>query len=219
MLKLKTLLPVVMLSVLLSGCGAIMSSAGAGPIEDDPGERTLGQQMTDESIETKAKVNINAAADGYDDAHLSIVSYNGFVLVAGQVPSEALKALATDVVREIEDVRRIYNELEVGPVTGAGTRTNDTWITTQVKSKLLASSDTPGTRVKVVTENSVVYLMGLLTEAWTNAATGWFWRIFRLLAGIKHHSLSILARIDAEDCFDGDDDVGRNATKTAIKKN
>ena len=164
MLKLKTLLPVVMLSVLLSGCGAIMSSAGAGPIEDDPGERTLGQQMTDESIETKAKVNINAAADGYDDAHLSIVSYNGFVLVAGQVPSEALKALATDVVREIEDVRRIYNELEVGPVTGAGTRTNDTWITTQVKSKLLASSDTPGTRVKVVTENSVVYLMGLLTE-------------------------------------------------------
>ena len=164
MLKLKTLLPVVMLSVLLSGCGAIMSSAGAGPIEDDPGERTLGQQMTDESIETKAKVNINAAADGYDNAHLSIVSYNGFVLVAGQVPSEALKALATDVVREIEDVRRIYNELEVGPVTGAGTRTNDTWITTQVKSKLLASSDTPGTRVKVVTENSVVYLMGLLTE-------------------------------------------------------
>ena len=148
MLKLKTLLPVVVLSALLSGCGAIMSSAGAGPIEDDPGERTLGQQMTDESIETKAKVNINAAADAYDDAHLSIVSYNGFVLVAGQVPSEALKALATDVVREIEDVRRIYNELEVGPVTGAGTRTNDTWITTQVKSKLLASSDTPGTRVR-----------------------------------------------------------------------
>ena len=164
MLKLNTLLPVVILSALLSGCGAIMSSAGAGPIEDDPGERTLGQQMTDESIETKAKVNINAADDGYDDAHLSIVSYNGFVLVAGQVPSEALKALATDVVREIEDVRRIYNELEVGPVTGAGTRTNDTWITAQVKSKLLASSDTPGTRVKVVTENSVVYLMGLLTE-------------------------------------------------------
>ncbi len=164
MLKLKMLLPVAALSALLSGCGAIMSSAGAGPIEDDPGERTLGQQMTDESIETKAKVNINAADDGYDDAHLSIVSYNGFVLVAGQVPSEALKALATDVVREIEDVRRIYNELEVGPATSAGTRTNDTWITTQVKSKLLASSDTPGTRVKVVTEHSVVYLMGLLTE-------------------------------------------------------
>ena len=76
-----------------------------------------------------------------------------------------LKSLATDVVRKIEDVRRIYNELEIGKATGAGTRTNDTWITTQVKSKLLTSSDTPGRRVKVVTENSVVYLMGLLTEA------------------------------------------------------
>ena len=149
---------------LLSGCGSIMSSAGAGPIEEDPGERTFGQQMTDESIETKAKVNINAADEGYDDAHLNIVSFNGFVLLAGQVPSKALKALATDVVRKIEDVRRIYNELEVGPATGMGTRSRDTWITTQVKSKLLASSYTPGTRVKVVTEDSVVYLMGLLTE-------------------------------------------------------
>jgi osmotically-inducible protein OsmY len=150
---------------MISGCGSIMSSAGAGPIEEDPGERTFGQQMTDESIETKAKVNINAADEGYDSAHLSVVSFNGFVLLVGQVPSEELKTLATDVVRQIEDVRRIYNELEVREATGASARTNDTWITTQVKSRLLASSDTPGRRVKVVTENSVVYLMGLLTEA------------------------------------------------------
>ena len=152
-------------SALLSGCGTIMSSAGAGPIEEDPGERTFAQQMTDESIETKALVNINAADEAYDQAHLSVVSYNGFLLLVGQVPSEALKALATDVTRDLEAVRRIYNELEVGPETSAGTRTHDTWMTTQVKSKLLASSDTPGRRVKVVTENAVVYLMGLLTAA------------------------------------------------------
>ena len=152
-------------SALLSGCGTIMSSAGAGPIEEDPGERTFAQQMTDESIETKALVNIKAADEAYDQAHLSVVSYNGYLLLVGQVPSEALKALATDVTRDLEAVRRIYNELEVGPETSAGTRTNDTWITTQVKSKLLASSDTPGRRVKVVTENAVVYLMGLLTAA------------------------------------------------------
>ena len=152
-------------SALLSGCGTIMSSAGAGPIEEDPGERTFAQQMADESIETKALVNINAADEAYDQAHLSVVSYNGFLLLVGQVPSEALKALATDVTRDLEAVRRIYNELEVGPETSAGTRTNDTWITTQVKSQLLASSDTPGRRVKGVTENAVVYLMGLLTAA------------------------------------------------------
>ena len=165
MAAMRYLLTPLLLALTLGGCGSIISSAGAGPIEEDPGERTLGQQMTDEGIETKAKVNITAASEGYNEAHLSVVSYNGFVLLVGQVPSGELKSLATDVVRKIEDVRRIYNELEIGKATGAGTRTNDTWITTQVKSKLLASSETPGRRVKVVTENSVVYLMGLLTEA------------------------------------------------------
>ncbi|MDB2642837.1 BON domain-containing protein [Luminiphilus sp.] len=162
---LRLILPLGLTFGLLSGCGTVMSSAGAGPIEEDPGERTFAQQMADESIETKAMVNINAADEAYDQAHLSIVSYNGFILLAGQVPSEALKALATEVTRDLEAVRRIYNELEVGPATSAGTRTNDTWITTQVKSKLLTSSDTPGRRVKVVTENAVVYLMGLVTAA------------------------------------------------------
>ncbi len=165
MKKFRCSVAMLVLLGMISGCGSIISSAGGGPIEEDPGERTLGQQMTDESIETKAKVNINAADEGYGGAHLSVVSFNGFVLLVGQVPSEELKTLATDVVRKIEDVRRIYNELEVREATGAGARTNDTWITTRVKSKLLASSDTPGRRVKVVTENSVVYLMGLLTEA------------------------------------------------------
>ena len=168
-LTLRPTLPLILAlcaaSAVLSGCGTIMSSAGAGPIEEDPGERTFAQQMADESIETKAMVNINAADEAFDQAHLSVVYYNGFVLLAGQVPSEALKTLASDVARELEAVRRIYNELEVGPATSAGTRTNDTWITTQVKSKLLASSDTPGRRVKVVTENAVVYLMGLVTAA------------------------------------------------------
>ena len=165
MARLRYLLIPSLLIRTLGGCGSIMSSAGAGPIAENPGERTLGQQMTDESIETKAKVNITAASEGYSAAHLSVISYHGFVLLVGQVPSDELKSLATGVVRKIADVRRIYNELEIGEATGAGTRTNDTWITTQVKSKLLASSDTPGRRVKVVTENSVVYLMGLLTEA------------------------------------------------------
>ena len=165
MARLRYLLIPSLLILTLGGCGSIMSSAGAGPIAENPGERTLGQQMTDESIETKAKVNITAASEGYSAAHLSVISYHGFVLLVGQVPSDELKSLATGVVRKIADVRRIYNELEIGEATGAGTRTKDTWITTQVKSKLLASSDTPGRRVKVVTENSVVYLMGLLTEA------------------------------------------------------
>ena len=80
------------------------------------------------------------------------------------IVDEALKADATKVMRDIKGVRRIYNELEIGPPTAAVTRTNDAWLTTKIKAALISDSDVSGTRVKVVTENGVVYLMGLVTR-------------------------------------------------------
>jgi len=147
-----------------SGCGNLLSSMNMGAIEDPPGERTFARMIEDDNIETKAMVNINAENDAYHEAHLVIVCYNGFLLLAGQVADEALKADATAVVTKIKGVRKISNELEIGPVTSAMTRTSDAWITTRIKSSLLGNSEIPSSRVKVVTENGVVYLMGLVTE-------------------------------------------------------
>ena len=156
--------PLLTLSLLvLTGCGSLLATMETDTIEDDPGERTMGQFIEDDNIETKSVVNIHAADDDFDDAHLVVVSYNGYVLIAGQVNSEQIKAKATDVVRKVHGVRRIYNELEVAAPSSAMTRTSDTWITTKVKSWLLGSSEIEGGRVKVVTENGVVYLMGLAT--------------------------------------------------------
>ncbi|MEP1470700.1 MAG: BON domain-containing protein [Halieaceae bacterium] len=150
--------------LLLTGCGSLLASMESNTIEDDPGERTMGQQIEDESIETKTMVNIRAADDRFDNAHLVVVSYNGYVLLAGQVSNQELKTKATSVARDVRGVRRIYNELEIASPSSAMTRTSDTWITTKVKSWLLGSSETEGLRVKVVTENGVVYLMGLATR-------------------------------------------------------
>ena len=149
--------------VALTGCGRLLSALQVDAIEDDPGERTTGQMLEDDNIETKATVNIHAADEDFDDAHLVVVSYNGYVLLAGQVSSEQLKAKATEVVRKIRGVRRIYNELEIAAPSSGMTRSSDTWITTKVKSWLLGSTSIEGGRVKVVTENGVVYLMGLAT--------------------------------------------------------
>ncbi len=151
--------------LLVSGCGSLLATMKAEPIEDDPVERTLGQIIEDENIETKAVVNLHAADEDLDKAHLVVVSYNGFVLLAGQVGNETLKAKATEVVRKIRGVRRIFNELEIASPSSAMTRTSDTWITTKVKSWLLGRSDIEGSRVKVVTENGVVYLLGLATAS------------------------------------------------------
>ncbi|KAA1194502.1 BON domain-containing protein [Pseudohalioglobus sediminis] len=148
----------------LGGCGSMLATMEMNSIEEDQGERTLGRMIEDENIETKAMVNIHDANEAFDNAHLNVVSYNGYVLLAGQVSSEALKQQATQVVKEIRGVRRIYNELEIAAPSSAMTRTSDTWITTKVKSLLLGSFDIEGTRVKVLTENGIVYLMGLATR-------------------------------------------------------
>ena len=164
-MKILHLVLLTTLSVSLAGCGSFLSSIDSGPIEDNPGERTYGARVEDESIETKGKVNITASDERFKQAHFSVTSYNGYVLIVGQVPEAELKDKASEVVREIRGVRRIYNELEVSGNTSAMTRSSDTWITTKVKSGLLASSDIEGNRVKVRTENGVVYLMGMVSRA------------------------------------------------------
>jgi osmotically-inducible protein OsmY len=159
------LFPILLLLVNLGGCGSILSTADSEPLEHNPGSRSMGAQMNDETIETRAMVNIDAADEALDASHINVISYNGYVLIVGQVPDQALKDKVSAVVTEIRDVRRIYNELEIAGNTSMMTRSSDTWITTKVKSSLLADGETEGNRVKVVTENGIVYLMGLATHA------------------------------------------------------
>ena len=118
----------------LTGCGSILATFESNSIEDEPGERSLAEQVLDESIETKAIVNIRAANAAFDDLGFLVVSYNGYVLIAGEVPNQGLKDEASAVVREIEGVRRIYNELVIGPKSTSGTEANDVWLTTKTKT-------------------------------------------------------------------------------------
>ena len=127
--------------VILSGCGSFLASMESNTMEDDPGERTIGQQMDDETIETKSVVNMRAANEAFDDAHLVVVSYNGYVLLAGQVHNEALKTQATDVVRKIRNVRRIYNELEVASPSST--------LTCWIRASPLPKSPVPSAILKI----------------------------------------------------------------------
>jgi len=112
--------------------------------------RTPGNFIDDEAIETLVIRQIRKSDPGLKKAHLSAVSYNGIVLLLGQVDNEPLKRKALEI--EIS-----------GPISRVA-RSNDAWLTSKVKSRLIARRDIRGSRIKVVTENSVVYLMGLLTR-------------------------------------------------------
>ena len=150
--------------LLLQGCSSIISAVTPGPIEEDKDERTTGAYLDDEIIETKALVNIDKADPELAQAHVIVTSYNGVVLLAGQVGTNDLRQLAATTVAKIGNVRRVHNELSVAGNTTMVARSNDAWITTKVKTKLYTNSETEGGRIKVVTENGVVYLMGLVTR-------------------------------------------------------
>lgn len=165
----------ITLFILLTGCSSVISTVRSTPIQDDPHTRSIGSTIDDNIIETKAKVNLSEASAFFDQANIVIVSYNGVILLAGQVPTDDLKQLASDALRPIVKVRSIHNELTTGPNISVFARSYDAWLTSKMNTRLAFTGDITSSHVKVVTENKVMYLMGLVTEAEaetiTNAAT------------------------------------------------
>lgn len=164
MTLLRIFIPLLLLS-LLGSCATVISTVSDDGIEEDPTRRTFGSMLDDGSIETMIKVNLNAADERLKSSNISVVSYNGTVLMVGQVPSQELKNLATRIATNSSSrVKTVHNELEVAGSSSFLSRTNDAWISSKVKTILLASSEVRGLRTKVITENGAVYLMGLVTQ-------------------------------------------------------
>lgn len=150
----------------LNSCASVISATtGDEGIQEDRGRRSMGAVVDDNSIETTIKVNLNAADEQLKKAHINVVSFNGTVLMVGQVPSQEMKNLATRVARTSSSrVKEVYNELEVAGTTTFLSRSNDAWLTAKIKTLMLADSEVSGLRTKVISENGVVYLMGLLSQ-------------------------------------------------------
>ena len=170
----KSLLPALIATVcaaslLLSGCIPLMvagAAGGAALVATD--RRSAGTQVDDEAIELKIANNIGA---GFGDrVHVNVTSYNGLVLLTGEVPTQDLVGQIGEIARTTAKVRRVVNEIGVMPVSSIGTRTNDSYITSKVKARFVEANKFPPNRVKVVTEREVVYLMGLVTHAEGDAA-------------------------------------------------
>ena len=160
----------VALSTLLAGCVPLVAGAAvAGTALVATDRRSVGAQADDEAIELKVANNIGT---GYGDrVHVNVTSYNGIVLLTGEVPSQDLLGPIVEMARTTAKVRRVNNEIAVGPVTDVGSRTNDTYITSKVKSRFVeASKQFSATHVKVVTERQVVYLMGVVRRDEGDAA-------------------------------------------------
>ena len=156
-------------SIVLSGCVPLViagAAGGAALVAAD--RRSVGAQTDDEAIELKMANNIGA---GYGDrVHVNVTSYNGIVLLTGEVPTPELKRSIEEIAKSTAKVRSVTDELSVGPVSSIGSRTNDSYITSKVKARFVEANKFAPNHVKVVTERQVVYLMGLVRRAEADAA-------------------------------------------------
>lgn len=169
---LEPIVAITLTILLLPGCTTVLSTVGGDePIRQEATDRTMGVIIDDELVETIAGVNLRKASPGLAESNIHVTSFNGSVLLTGQVRAESLRGEAQEVVTSVKNVRRVYNELEVAGPTSLLTRSSDTWITGKVKSLLIANENVPGRDIKVVTENGIVYLMGLIRRADADAAT------------------------------------------------
>jgi len=154
---------------ILEGC-VPMIVAGAAQVAVSAGDpRSTGAQIDDQTIEIK--VTTEAGSRWGNDVHLNVTSYNGIVLLTGEAPSTIIQDEITKLAKSTDRVRIVQNEMVIGPVTDLSARTNDTYITSKVKTRLLDDDKVKALYIKVVTERSVVYLMGIVPrEEGTQAA-------------------------------------------------
>ena len=163
-----TILLILLLLLQLSSCAPIyLASATTGGVVATS-ERTSGAFLEDAVIEFKGERLLEEKIG--DRARFSLISFNRVLLVTGQAPSQSVIDEITELTSGIENVRRVINKIAIGGQLGLTAISADAVLTAKTKSRLLGvqEGEFNSIDIKVVTENNVVYLMGLVSRA--NAA-------------------------------------------------
>ena len=158
----------LMLASTLQGCAVatvVAVTAGATMVAD---RRTFSKQIDDQSIEFIAHNELNKQKALSNNTNLHVISMNGTVLVIGQAPNSYLRDLAIKTIQDVPDIVTIHNQVRIGSTTALSTQSNDIWLTSKVKSALLTNGEVNAKDIKVVTENSEVFLLGLVTKKEAN---------------------------------------------------
>ena len=171
----------ICLTTQLTACieTAIVGAVAAGAIVLSD-RRSVAVYSKDAWIDVQAATPLNDIGPN-TTTHIIANAFNSRVLLTGEVASEADKQKATDVVQAIPGVKGVDNQLVVGPITSLEVRNNDSFITSKVKSRLVGDQPELGNAMKVITENGVVYILGMLTDSELERGV----EIVRTTSGVK----------------------------------
>lgn len=159
---------IVLATPLLQGCFTVAAVGMGTAAMVAADRRSPGMYVEDEAIEWRF---LGATQQDASGSHVNATSYNRRLLLTGETPTDQDKARLEQVAKGVQNVKEVINELVVGGVTSVTSRGNDALVTSNVKTRMLDNGGRFAVNhVKVVTENSVVYLMGLVTQAEGDAA-------------------------------------------------
>jgi osmotically-inducible protein OsmY len=161
------LIAVIIVSSQLTAC-VNAAVSGAQAVYN---RHNIQKDVDDSYTSVQAYRAIDAYGNLFKDTHITIATFHDSILLAGQVISEKQKTEIEKIVRNVAKDRTIYNFLEIANPSSALTRASDSWITAKIKSRLIAIDEADPTQIKVVTENGVVYLMGIVEPRQAEIAT------------------------------------------------
>ena len=150
---------------LLNGCTAAVVGGAVAGTSIALDNRTTGDYVEDQNIKTKFAHLYYQDDELSEQTHINVTSYNRQLLITGEAPTEQQRNKLSDIASQIKNVRKYFNEVTIGKPSSMGTRTNDTYLTSKIKTSVFSNmSELDGAQVKVVTENGSVFLMGLVTR-------------------------------------------------------
>ena len=177
----KRIITLICMAFTLQGCFFVGAAAGAAAIAMVYDHRKVENTLQDTSIANKIVGKLSVYKEMWHDSHIGVTVFNHIVLLTGQTPKAEWRQIAGDVAKSVNGTDKVYNQLTLEGPTSSLTRTSDSWITTKIRGQMLADQDLQSSTIKVVTENGVVYLMGIVSKQQADIAVD----IARKVTGVQ----------------------------------
>ena len=156
----------------LQGCAPIAITGATTAVTTLASDRrTTGTFIEDEAIEIKSRLALSNQKDLNKRVHINFISYNTSVLVSGEAPTEADRQAVIDLVNNVEKVTRVHDEIAIAAPSSLISRSADSVVTAKIKAKIIAEKNLSSLHIKVVNENGVTFLMGLVSTQEGDVAT------------------------------------------------
>jgi len=165
------LISILFAALFLQGCagGLIVAAGTAVAVSSD--ERSIAQLVKDDGLAESAIDAVVESSAYNDNIRINIIANNSYLLLIGQVDNQENSNIIENAINNVDGVVGVYNQLRINKPITLVQQTKDTWLTTKVKSQLTSHDKVNPLKIKVVTEDGEVFLIGQVTEDMSNYAT------------------------------------------------